>query len=145
MGRRRKLRGRELISLIPLLQDLCRSKHGGRRKKILRNMSEGQKENTCRLVELALKHVPEKHFSPSELKSLYVRGEQLKFLRDIGKCCRKKREGLREKRDKTLLQTGGSLSLILGVIVPIVADLVYSKLIKPALERKKNNKKKKKK
>lgn len=137
MGRRRKLKGKELISLLPLLQELCETKHGGTKKKILRRLTEQQKENTCRLLEIAFKHVPEKRFSPSELKSLYVRSEHLKFLRDIGKCSRKKRECLKGKRDATLLQSGGSLTLLLSVVVPILADLVYTKLIKPALAKKK--------
>ena len=132
------MRGKELIPLLPVLEDFCKSK--GRKKSLLKKLSDSHKDHTCRLVELAFKLVPKKRFTPAQLKSLYVRSDALKFMRDYNKCSASRRECLRGKRDSSLLQSGGSLSLLLGVVVPIIADLVYTKLIKPALSGKKAKK-----
>ena len=120
---------------MPALHKLCSTKTAHRRKKIIRGLTEQEKEHACRLLELGFRHIPEKEFSTRELKCLYVKAEALRFLRDIGKCSKKKREEKRRARDEHMIQSGGSLTLLLSVVVPTVADLIYTKLITPRLSK----------
>ena len=123
MGRRSKIKARDLVQSFPLLHKISQAKSKDVRK-LIGSAEQKQKDLLCRCVELGLRNLSEKKFSPAQLKKMYAVEEKLNFLSSYAKCSGAKRKCLYHQQNKNIVQSGQGIGILLSAILPIIANLI---------------------
>jgi hypothetical protein len=99
------------------------------RPYVVQRQKNGKLDLICQCINAGIKNLRETDFSDRRLKQLNLDKEKLRFLGAFSRCSNKKQKCLLKKRKKVAMQSAGSISMILAVVVPLIAEIIahYSK------------------
>lgn len=124
----KKLKASQLAKAFSELTKIAKTK-GRKRNVLLSQKNDRFLDVVCHCVGNALTNIPLSHFTKDQQKKLRLQKENLRFLRDYINCSHSKRKKLAKQRGKIVQQTGGSLALLLSVVLPLVANALLNKFL----------------
>jgi transposase len=125
----KKLKSSQLVKAYSELTNIVKSK-GKEKINALSQKNEKFLDVVCHCVSNGINNIPKKDYSRKDWKKLRIQKENLRFLSDYIKCNKSKKKCLKRQRHKIVQQSGGSISLILSIVLPMLANVLIDTIRK---------------
>lgn len=122
----KKLKTSQLVKAYSQLSKVANSK-GSKRTNLLNQKNNNFLDIVCHCVSNGITNLPKTVFKKEDWKNLKINAESLRFLSDYINCNHKRKKSLRKQRKKIIQQSGGSISIILGILLPMLVDIIVNK------------------
>ena len=126
----KKFNAANISKSIPAIKEII--KNASSKKDLAKTIKKLRGKNldgVCDCTAIGLKALRKNDLSPNALARMAAHKDGLRFLARYAKCSREKKRSLRRRRDKTLVQNGRGLGILLSILAPVIATAL-SKLIK---------------
>ena len=124
-----KIKSRLFAKVLPHLEHIAQCSNKTRRY-ILTQQKAGFLDIMCQCLNSGVANLRKTDFSTKDWKTLQIDKEKLRFLGDYGACGKKQGKKQRRTRDRIVAQSGRGIGIILGTVLPMLANLILSKIIK---------------
>jgi hypothetical protein len=97
--------------------------------KIVKKLRGKDLDGVCDCAAIGLNALRRNNLKSDNFAKMTAHRDGLRFLARYAECPKEKKRSLRRKRDKTLVQSGQGLGVLLSILAPVIATAL-SKLIK---------------
>jgi hypothetical protein len=115
---------------IPIIKKLIKSSNSKKELKgAVRQLKSKEIDGVCSCADIGLSAIKKENLDSNTLSKLAAHKDGLRFLARYARCPREKKRNLRKRRNKTLVQSGQGLGVLLSILAPILTTVI-SRLVK---------------